>query len=59
MVDTVVKVIALAGFIAFVAFLPIYVPDPDLMAVVVIVVGMATHDFFIRPFMRRRNSGRS
>jgi hypothetical protein len=57
MVDIVLRVFALASFIAFLAFLPIYVPDPALIAVIVIVVAMATYDFLIRPaLMRRRRS---
>jgi multisubunit Na+/H+ antiporter MnhB subunit len=57
MVDIVLKVLALASFIVFLAFLPIYVPDLALIAVIVIVVAMATYDFLIRPaLMRRRRS---
>jgi hypothetical protein len=59
MVETVVKVIALAGFAAFAAFLPAYVPGLDLLAVIVIVIAMAGYDFFIRPILRRRSQGRS
>jgi hypothetical protein len=60
MVEIVVKVIALAGFVAFAAFLPAYVPGLDLLAVIVIVIAMAGYDFFIRPMLRRqRSSGRS
>jgi hypothetical protein len=54
MVETVLKVIALASFAAFAVVLPIYVPDLDLMAVIVIVVAMAAYDFFVRPMLRRR-----
>ena len=54
MLDTVLKLVALASFAAFVAFLPIYVPDLDLTAVMVIVVGMAAYDFFLRPMLRNR-----
>jgi len=54
MVETVVKGIALAAFVGFAAFLPAYVPGLDLLAVIVIVVGMAAYDFFVRPMLRRR-----
>jgi len=60
MVETAIKVIALAGFVAFAAFLPAYVPGLDLLAVIAIVIAMAGYDFFIRPMLRkRRSSGRS
>ena len=54
MIDTVLKIFALACFIGFVAVLPIFVPLLDLIAVVVIVVAMATFDFLIYPALRRR-----
>jgi len=52
--DTVLKIFALATFIAFIAFLPVFVPLPDLIVVVVIVAGMAAFDLLIYPAMRRR-----
>ena len=54
MLDTVFKVIALAAFVGFAAFLPAYVPGLDLLAVIAIVVGMAAYDFFVRPMLRGR-----
>lgn len=54
MVDNVLKVLALATFIAFIAFLPIWVPLPDLIVVSAIVVAMAAYDFLIYPVLRRR-----
>ena len=54
MLDIVLKVFALAAFAAFAAFLPAYVPGLDLLAVIVIVVGMAAYDFFVRPMLRGR-----
>jgi hypothetical protein len=54
MIDTVLKAVALATFVAFVAFLPAYVPGLDLLAVIAIVVAMAAYDFFIRPMLSRR-----
>ncbi len=54
MVENILKVIALASFVAFAAFLPAYVPGLDLLAVIVLVVGMAAYDFFVRPMLRGR-----
>jgi len=48
------KVIALVAFAAFAAVLPAYVPGLDLLAVIVIVIGMAAYDFFVRPLLRSR-----
>jgi hypothetical protein len=52
--ETVLKVVALAAFVGFAAFLPAYVPGLDLLAVITIVVGMAAYDFFVRPMLRGR-----
>lgn len=54
MIDVALKVLALATFIVFLAFLPIFVPLPDLIVVVVIVVAMAAYDFLVYPALRRR-----
>lgn len=54
MIDTVLKALALVSFVVFIAFLPIFVPLPDLILVVVIVAGMATFDLLIYPAIRRR-----
>ena len=54
MVETIVKVIALATFVGFAAFLPAYVPGLDLFTVIAIVVAMAAYDFFVRPMLSRR-----
>jgi len=53
-IDTVLKALALVSFVVFIAFLPIFVPLPDLILVVVIVAGMATFDLLIYPAIRRR-----
>lgn len=53
MLDTILKTFALAIFIAFIAFLPIFVPQTDLIVVCVIVAGMAAYDFLIYPRLRR------
>ena len=53
MVENLLKAIALIGFALFCAVLAWRVPSLDLIIVLVVVVGMATYDFFIRPAMRR------
>jgi hypothetical protein len=57
MLDIVIKVLALACFIAYVAVLAIWVPDPDLVVVLVIVAAMAIYDFLIRPYRMRNSDG--
>jgi hypothetical protein len=52
--DTVLKVLAMGCFIAFLAVLPIWVPRPDLAIVVGIAAAMGIYDFFIRPLRLRR-----
>jgi len=54
MLDVVLRVLALASFIIFLLFLPVYVPDLDLIAVIAIVIAMATYDFLVRPALLRR-----
>jgi branched-subunit amino acid ABC-type transport system permease component len=54
--DTVLKIVALAGFAASLAVLAVWVPLPDLIAVVGIAVALALYDFFIRPLRQRNGS---
>lgn len=54
MLDAILKVIALCTFVAFIAFLPVFVPLPDLITVVVVVALMAVYDLLIYPVLRRR-----
>jgi hypothetical protein len=54
MIDTVFKLLALAGFIASLAVLAYYVPDVDLIIALSVVVGMAAYDFLLRPLIRNR-----
>lgn len=54
MLDTVLKVFALAIFLVCIAFIPIFVPDLDLIIVCAIVGAMATYDFLIYPMRRNR-----
>jgi hypothetical protein len=58
MLDNALRVIALATFIAYIAVLAIWVPDPDLVIVLMVVAAMATYDFLIRPY-RMRGGGDS
>jgi len=55
MLDNILKIVALAAFIASLTVLVIWVPSPDLVTVIVIVIAMAVYDFLIRPYLRRRN----
>jgi TRAP-type uncharacterized transport system fused permease subunit len=57
--DTILKVLALATFIVFIAVLPVFVPKLDLIAVCVIVAAMAIYDFLIYPALRRRRRRRT
>ena len=58
MLDTVLKIAALSGFAASLAVLAIWVPLPDLITVVIVVVAMAVYDFFIRPYLTRGGGAR-
>jgi hypothetical protein len=44
--DTIMAIVALVTMIAFVAVVPIFVPDIDLIIVVALVSGMAIYDFW-------------
>ena len=54
MIDTILKLVALAVFLGYVAIVPVFVPDADLILVCVIVGIMAIYDFMIYPALRRR-----
>jgi hypothetical protein len=58
MLDTVLKVLALALFAGFVGILAVRVPAPSLVVVLVVVLAMAVYDLLIRPY-QRRNRNRS
>jgi hypothetical protein len=53
MVDILLKIVALAGFVAFSAVLAVRVPEPSLVTVLIIVSLMAAYDFFVDPYIRR------
>ena len=46
MVDKLLAVLSIAILIGFVSFVVVYVNEPDLWAVVLVVVGMAIFDFW-------------
>jgi hypothetical protein len=54
MLNTILKLAALASFVASMGVIVVRVPDAALIAVLVIVVAMAIYDFLIRP-ARMRN----
>lgn len=56
MLNAIIKIAALAAFVASLSVLAIYVPDLDLMAVLVIVAAMAIYDFLVRPFLMRNGN---
>jgi hypothetical protein len=58
MLTTILKLAALASFVASIAVIIIYVPDPSLIAVVMIVIAMAIYDFLIRPMLVRNGDNR-
>ncbi|WP_119299671.1 hypothetical protein [Dongia deserti] len=58
MLNTILKLAALASFVASVTVLAIYVPDLDLIAVLIIVAVMAIYDFLIRPIRIRNGNNR-
>ena len=58
MLTTILKLAALASFVASIAVIVVYVPDPSLIVVVAIVIAMAVYDFLIRPMLfRNSNNG--
>jgi hypothetical protein len=58
MLTTILKLAALASFVASIAVIIVYVPDPSLIAVVMIVIAMAIYDFLIRPMLVRNGDNR-
>ena len=55
MLDTVIKVIAIAGFILSLAVIVTWVPEWNLILVMLLATAMAVYDFFLRP--RRKRNG--
>lgn len=51
--DWVLSFVALAGFIAFVGIIAVFVPEPDLIIVIGVTVSLAVYDFWIRPLVKR------
>lgn len=53
MTDRILALVALAGFILFLGIIVSYVPHPDLVTVVIIVILMACYDFGRELFTRK------
>ncbi|CAN0503503.1 unnamed protein product [Phaeothamnion confervicola] len=58
MLDVILRIFALTCFVASLAVLAIYVAEPALIVVLVLVVAMATYDFLIRPMIARSRDPR-
>jgi hypothetical protein len=55
MVDRIIGIAALAVLVAFLGVIVGFVPDVDLAIVIVIVAAMASYDFYLTLFPKRRN----
>ncbi len=60
MSDRILAFVALLTLIAFLAVVPIFVPDPDLIVVTVFVVALAVWDFLptLKPGSKSEPDGR-
>ena len=58
MLNTVVKIAALACFVASLGVIVVRVPDLDPIVVLVIVIAMAIYDFLIRPMLVRNGNNK-
>ena len=54
MVDVILRLLSLAAFAASLAVLGFYVPSPDMIIVIAVVIAMAAYDFLLRPILGRR-----
>jgi hypothetical protein len=54
MLDVILRIAALAAFVASLAVLVIFVPEPDLVVVLLLVAAMAIYDFLLRPILSNR-----
>ncbi|MBL9036119.1 MAG: hypothetical protein JNN33_15245 [Rhodospirillaceae bacterium] len=54
MLDVILRIAALAAFVASLAVLVIFVPEPDLVVVLLLVAAMAIYDFLLRPILANR-----
>lgn len=55
MIDAILSALALAGFVAFLFVLGLWVREPDLIVVLVIGVAMAAYDFWLAFRKGRQN----
>lgn len=53
--DWVLSFLGLAGLIAFVGIIAVFVPEPALLTVIGITVLLAVYDFWGRPLLHRHN----
>jgi len=51
--DWILSVIGIAGLAIFLGIIASFVPEPALIVVVAMAIGMAAYDFWIRPLRRR------
>ena len=54
--DKALAVISIAGLVAFVGTLMVFVKEPDLIIVCVVVLFMAAFDFYLLAFKKKKNS---
>lgn len=57
MLDRILGVAAILVLIGFMSVLVIFVPDVDLILVVLVVTGMAAYDFFVTLFKPKNGNG--
>lgn len=56
MLDRILVLISLGGLVAFCAVIIRFVPEPDLTITIVLMLALATHDFWITVFRPRQPS---
>jgi hypothetical protein len=56
--NNVLKIAALACFVASLGVIVVRVPDTSLVVVLIIVIAMAIYDFLIRPMLLRNGNNR-
>jgi hypothetical protein len=58
MLNAVLKIVALACFVASLGVIVVRVPAADLIVVLLIVIAMAIYDFLIRPVLIRNGNNK-
>jgi len=54
MIDHILRLLALAGVVATLGIIWLFVPRVDLGAVIVVVLAMAVYDLYVEPIVRER-----